>query len=135
MSDSPDPEVRAYSEATPPAKEVEEQQRELRFQQTLLELTPNAYVTPVLIALNVAVFVLMVATGVDAMSPRIDHLLQWGANYAPKTVNAPSTTRDGSTPARRAASASEPTAYRARPAPNDRSPHANDMSTASTTPS
>src|SRR5215831_12455185 len=48
---------------------------------------PRIAVTPVLIGLNVAVFGLMLAGGVDPMAPTIDRLIQWGANYGPKTTN------------------------------------------------
>src|SRR5215470_16797334 len=47
---------------------------------------PNVSVTSVLIALNVAIFGLMLAWGVDPMQPAIDSLIQWGANYGPKTT-------------------------------------------------
>src|SRR5262252_11016003 len=47
---------------------------------------PNVSVTSVLIALNVAIFGLMLAWGVAPMQPAIDSLIQWGANYGPKTT-------------------------------------------------
>jgi rhomboid protease GluP len=40
----------------------------------------------VLLALNVAIFGLMLAWGMDPMQPAIDGLIQWGANYGPKTT-------------------------------------------------
>ena len=48
---------------------------------------PRIAVTPVLVGLNVAVFGLMLAGGVHPMAPTIDSLIQWGANYGPKTTN------------------------------------------------
>ena len=48
---------------------------------------PRIAVTPVLIGLNVAVFGLMLAGGVHPMAPTIDNLIQWGANYGPRTTN------------------------------------------------
>jgi len=48
---------------------------------------PKIAVTPVLLGLNVAVFGLMLAGGVHPMAPTIDRLIQWGANYGPKTTN------------------------------------------------
>ena len=48
---------------------------------------PRIAVTPVLLGLNVAVFGLMLAGGVHPMAPTIDNLIQWGANYGPKTTN------------------------------------------------
>jgi membrane associated rhomboid family serine protease len=47
---------------------------------------PNVSVTAVLLALNVAIFGLMLAWGIDPMRPAIDSLIQWGANYGPKTT-------------------------------------------------
>ncbi len=47
---------------------------------------PKISVTSVLIALNVAIFGLMLAWGLDPMQPAIDSLIQWGANYGPKTT-------------------------------------------------
>lgn len=44
-------------------------------------------VTPVLIGINVAVFGVMLAGGIHPMTPAIDSLIQWGANYGPKTTN------------------------------------------------
>ena len=47
---------------------------------------PKISVTSVLLALNVAIFALMLAWGVDPMQPSIDSLIQWGANYGPRTT-------------------------------------------------
>ena len=47
---------------------------------------PHVSVTSVLLALNVAIFGLMLAWGLDPMQPAIDSLIQWGANYGPKTT-------------------------------------------------
>src|SRR5262245_37182315 len=47
---------------------------------------PNVSVTAVLLALNVAIFGLMLAWGIDPMQPAIEKLIQWGANYGPKTT-------------------------------------------------
>ena len=58
--------------------------------QRLFIATPYAIVTPILIALNVAVFVVMVARGVDPLSPGGSELLPWGANYGPLTTHGQS---------------------------------------------
>jgi len=47
---------------------------------------PKMAVTPVLLALNVAIFGLMLAWGIHPMQPAIDDLIRWGANYGPKTT-------------------------------------------------
>jgi membrane associated rhomboid family serine protease len=68
-------------EAVPfPAKRLVE------FYGTLAVLTPHVVVTPVLIGLNVLVFVLMAATGVHLLEPKIPDLLRWGANFGPMTI-------------------------------------------------
>ncbi len=56
------------------------------FYAQLKRVTPYAFVTPALVLINVGVFVAMIAAGVDLMSPSIEHLLSWGANYAPMTT-------------------------------------------------
>lgn len=48
--------------------------------------THNYYFTPILLNLNILIFLAMLVSGVDAMSPDIHSLLQWGANYKPLTI-------------------------------------------------
>ena len=55
------------------------------FKLHLREITPRLYVIPVVVALNVLVFAIMVATGVSASNPTVPHLLRWGADYGPLT--------------------------------------------------
>lgn len=57
------------------------------YQQTVRQLTPRLFVTNILVGLNVLVYLLMVATGVDWLNPTIPSLLQWGANWGPYTTN------------------------------------------------
>jgi rhomboid protease GluP len=45
------------------------------------------YVTPIIIILNVAVFVIMVLTGSSVFDPDGEDLVNWGANYRPYTLN------------------------------------------------
>lgn len=61
-------------------------ERIVRFHRLLLELTPRVYVVRVIVALNVAVFAIMVAMGAGLLSPPIDKLLEFGANYGPRTL-------------------------------------------------
>jgi rhomboid protease GluP len=56
------------------------------FRGALFARTPRAWVTPTMIALNVAVFVAMVANGVSALSPTSASLIQWGADFGPRTT-------------------------------------------------
>lgn len=52
----------------------------------LLKPGPGYIVTPVLIWLNVGVFILMALTGVNMLQPAGDALIRWGANYTPLTL-------------------------------------------------
>lgn len=65
---------------TPPPDPVQE------FHQNLRKLTPRIYFTPAIIAVNVAIFVIMIASGVSPLDPTADSLVHWGANFAPATT-------------------------------------------------
>ncbi|GAB3941999.1 hypothetical protein GCM10028805_06050 [Spirosoma harenae] len=52
----------------------------------LLKPTEGYTVTPILIWLNVGVFVLMALTGVNLLLPSGQDLIRWGANYTPLTL-------------------------------------------------
>ncbi|MBW3541874.1 MAG: rhomboid family intramembrane serine protease [Planctomycetes bacterium] len=56
------------------------------FWHALYGLTPRVYVTYVMIAVNVAVFGLMVASGVHYLHPQPGRLLEWGANLSTATL-------------------------------------------------
>src|SRR5258708_38412769 len=64
----------------------QEKQREVDFAQTL-GATRTAFVTPILIAINILVFVIMVVKGVSMFAPSIDSLLRWGADFGPLTTH------------------------------------------------
>lgn len=49
--------------------------------------TPWVWVTPLLVAANVAVYVWMVASGVDPMQPAADAIVAHGGGYAPLTAS------------------------------------------------
>jgi rhomboid protease GluP len=55
----------------------------------LFRATPNAWVTPVLVALNVIAWLGSVALGADFMNPKSDILLALGGNYLPATLQQP----------------------------------------------
>ncbi|NUQ62117.1 MAG: rhomboid family intramembrane serine protease [Pirellulales bacterium] len=59
----------------------------IAFARTLSTLTPWRIVTPTLVIANVVVFVVMVASGVDAFRPVPRSLADWGANFGPMTMN------------------------------------------------
>ncbi|MDB5122762.1 MAG: gluP [Mucilaginibacter sp.] len=48
--------------------------------------TNGYYITPILINLNIAVFILMVLSGVDFLAPDTRSLVNWGANFRPMTL-------------------------------------------------
>lgn len=47
----------------------------------------NYYVTPVLLNLNLLIFVLMLLSGVHAFGPSNESLISWGANFKPQTMD------------------------------------------------
>src|SRR5215471_8528682 len=60
---------------------------EAAFHRLLTEATPRVFITPIIIALNLAVFVAMLATGVSFFAPQSEQLLKWGADYGLQTLN------------------------------------------------
>jgi len=44
------------------------------------------FITPILVNLNIIIFILMVASGVDFMEPANESLVLWGANFRPITL-------------------------------------------------
>lgn len=86
-SGEPPPTEPSAPAAAPPAlpQPVMEQHALAAFARHVATLTPRGYVTEALIGLNVAVFLAMVVSGVSPMEPTIASLLDWGANYAPRT--------------------------------------------------
>jgi len=55
----------------------------------LHEATPRTWVTPTLIGLNVAVWLLNVVSGLSPISPKAVELLVWGGNHLPLTLEQP----------------------------------------------
>jgi len=56
------------------------------FRAALAALTPRLLITPALVAINLVVFGLMVASGVDAAEPEIADLVRWGAGLTALSV-------------------------------------------------
>jgi len=46
----------------------------------------NYFITPLIIDLNILVFVIMVLSGVNGLQPDSESLVQWGADYTPYTL-------------------------------------------------
>src|SRR5271169_3147970 len=65
------------------AAEFEKNQRFNRAMAT----TPRPLITPILIAINVAVFVAMVVSGFSFSHPSAESFLRWGADFGPLTTH------------------------------------------------
>ena len=59
---------------------------EVEFARRLYATTPRAPVTPALIAINVSVFLIMLAMGMALFGGKADTYLRFGANFAPLTT-------------------------------------------------
>jgi rhomboid protease GluP len=59
----------------------------LAFRRDLYTATPRVFVTHVIVAINVAIFLLMSATAGGFFSPKIVTMIRWGAGYGPLTTN------------------------------------------------
>jgi rhomboid protease GluP len=57
-----------------------------RFAASLFAVTPRLRVVPALVAVNAAIFAVMLALGSNAMAPVGDPLLEWGSNFGPRTL-------------------------------------------------
>ncbi len=63
------------------------QQRSVNFLTELAEYTPRVWAMPLIVGLNVLVYAAMVATGVSPMEPDAQTMLDWGANFGPRTLD------------------------------------------------
>lgn len=57
------------------------------FHQRLDRFSPRAFVTPTLVALNVAVFLAMCIGGMNIITPDGETALRWGSNFGPMTIS------------------------------------------------
>ena len=62
-----------------------DQEAHQRFGKAMSVLGPRALVTPSIIAINVAVFIVMLIAGADFMNPNPAVLIRFGSNYGPLT--------------------------------------------------
>ncbi len=53
---------------------------------SIFKPTNGYFITPIIINLNIAVFILMILSGVNAFFPDSESLIQWGANFRPITL-------------------------------------------------
>lgn len=72
--------------ASLPQEEPNPAARVRQFYQFLAEVTPRIWAVPAIVALNVAVYVAMVASGVHPIQPTVASVVDWGVNYGPKTL-------------------------------------------------
>src|SRR5438128_879533 len=86
MSDEAAPPPPTETPPELPPRPLTPAQRLAAFHDQLRPFTPRLWLTYALIAANVAVWIAGVATGVSAISPSIDALIKWGADYGPLTV-------------------------------------------------
>jgi rhomboid protease GluP len=54
---------------------------------SMFKPTKGYFITPILVLLNIALFVIMLVSGVHALLPDNESLLLWGANFGPLTLN------------------------------------------------
>jgi len=53
---------------------------------SIFKPTQGFFITPILLDLNILIFILMVISGVNIMQPDNESLLNWGANFRPMTL-------------------------------------------------
>jgi rhomboid protease GluP len=53
---------------------------------SIFKPTKDFFVTPILMNINILIFILMVVTGVNFLIPDSESLLNWGANFRPITL-------------------------------------------------
>lgn len=54
---------------------------------SILKPTNGYFVTPIIVLINLAVYIAMVASGVHFFSPEQTDMIKWGANFAPGTLS------------------------------------------------
>ena len=54
---------------------------------SIFQARDGYFVTPCLLGLNLLLFIFMIALGVNVLSPDVESLIQWGANYKPVTLD------------------------------------------------
>ncbi|SDI57279.1 rhomboid family intramembrane serine protease [Mucilaginibacter sp. P25] len=48
---------------------------------------PEYFITPIIINVNIAIFIIMVIRGVSTFEPTVSDLISWGANFGPLTLD------------------------------------------------
>jgi len=65
---------------------AQSQQEQQAFLHRLYAATPQVFITPVIVALNLIAFIVMIAMGVEVLGGRPDDYLRFGANFGPLTT-------------------------------------------------
>lgn len=73
----------AYQEPEPPRTSKEKMDDFI----AMFKPTEGYWATPIIMWLNILLFIIMVASGVHFFSPNTTDLINWGANYAPVTLD------------------------------------------------
>ncbi|UCH62605.1 MAG: rhomboid family intramembrane serine protease [Fidelibacterota bacterium] len=60
---------------------------EIAFLELLTGSTPRFFVTPIIIGINVLIFVVMILSGVSVFNPTVEEAFNWGANLGPYTLS------------------------------------------------
>jgi len=76
-------------ENKPATEEIKPLTMQEKMNNFLLAFVPREgyFITPIIVIINILVFLIMALTGVDIMQPATDSLIEWGANYRPSTLN------------------------------------------------
>lgn len=86
-SDEPKPEVTSAEAARVAGEPRSDAKQKITGFLSLLKPQPGYFVTPILIYLNVAIFILMVSTGSGFFLNSPQSLIHWGANFRPLTLS------------------------------------------------
>lgn len=80
----------AWTQHQPPAQAMRlsyDNQPPETFAERLFQATPRVFLTPTIVAANVAVYLWMIAHGVSPFTPSARELLNWGADFWPYTTS------------------------------------------------
>lgn len=70
-------------------RDLQQRHAEQQFAEQLVRRTPRPLATYVLVAINVAVWLANVVTGVDPLGPGAESMWRWGGNWLPATREQP----------------------------------------------
>ena len=56
------------------------------FRARLQAITPDIFIARILVGMNVVIFLAMILSGVPLLSPTVDNMIHWGADFGPRTI-------------------------------------------------